>query len=195
MISVMSRSLPLAIVMSLLAVDADAGVRRIWAVSDGEKVDRDARDHPASTRNSVWDGRVVRVSGARNEVVAFQVIVEADDHGVDELSLRLPGLNSVRDRITYRPPAGDPTDYVNRPIEIFAVHYMHVALPSHASWVYEPGSAAAPANPTGWNTVPLVLENARHMRGGLPVRGDANQNHAIWIGICIDRARTPALFP
>src|SRR5207247_10628757 len=102
MISVMSRSLPLAIVMSLLAVDADAGVRRIWAVSDGEKVDRDAREHPASTRNSAWDGRVVRVSGARNEVVAFQVIVEADDHGADQLSLRWPGRDSARDRAPYR---------------------------------------------------------------------------------------------
>src|SRR5207247_2414273 len=116
MISVMSRSLPLAIVMSLLAVDADASVRRIWAVNDGEKVDRDARDHPASTRNSAWDGHVVRVSGARNEVIAFQVIVEADENGINRLALRLPELRSVRDRITYRPPAGDPTDYVNRPI-------------------------------------------------------------------------------
>jgi hypothetical protein len=190
----MSRSLALAVVMSLLAVDANAGVRRIWAVSDGEKVDRDARDLPASTRNSAWDGRVVRVSGARNEVVAFQVIVEADDHGIDQLSLRLPGLNSVRDRITYRPPAGDPTDYVNRPIEIFAVHYMHVALPSHASWVYEPGSAAAPANPTGWKPVQLVPENARNGRGGLPIAVRANQNQAIWIEIYIDRARTQGLY-
>jgi hypothetical protein len=182
------------VLMSLLAVNADADVRRIWAVNDGEKVERDARDHPASTRNSAWDGHVVRVSGACNEVVAFQVIVEADDQGIDQLSLRLPELNSVRDRITYRPPADDPTDYVNRPIEIFAVHYMHVAMPSHASWVYEPGSAAAPAHPTGWKPVQLVPENARPGRGGLPVAVRANQNQAIWIEISIDRARTPGLY-
>src|SRR5881394_4067151 len=112
--------------MSVLAVNADAGVRRIRAVNDGVKVARDARNHPARTRNSAWDGHVVRISGARNEVVAFQVIVEADDRGIDQLSLRLPELRSGRDRITYRPPAGDPTDYADRPIEIFAVHYMYV---------------------------------------------------------------------
>ena len=49
-----------------------AGVRRIWAVNDGEKVERDARDHPASLRNSAWDGHVVRLSGARNESSRFR---------------------------------------------------------------------------------------------------------------------------
>ena len=60
------------------SADAGADVRRVWAVNDGEKVERDARQHPASARNSAWDGRVVRLFGARNEIVAFQVIVEAD---------------------------------------------------------------------------------------------------------------------
>ena len=101
--------------------------------------------------------------------MAFQVIVEADDRGIDRLSVRLPQLVSAADRITYRPPAADPTDYVDRPIEIFTVHYMHVAMPSHASWVYEPGSAAAPKDPTGWKPVQLVPENARPGRGGLPI--------------------------
>ena len=137
----------LALVMLLHAIDACADVRRIWAVNDGEKVARDARDHPASLHNAAWDGHGVHLSGARNEIVAFQVIVDADDRGIDRLSVRLPQLVSATDRITYRPPAADPTDYVDRPIEIFTVHYMHVAMPSHASWVYEPGSAAAPQRP------------------------------------------------
>ena len=64
------------------------------------------------------------------------------------LSLRLPELGvGGRDRITYRAPAADPTDYVDRPIQIFTVHYMHVTMPSHASWVYDRGSPAAPGRP------------------------------------------------
>ena len=51
----------------------EGGVRRIWAVNDGEKVKRDDRQHPARTGNSAWDGRRVRVFAARNEIVAFQV--------------------------------------------------------------------------------------------------------------------------
>src|SRR3954451_9084707 len=80
----------------LATTNADAGVRRIWAVNDGEKIDRDAKNHPASSRNSVWDGRMVRLFGGRNEVVAFQVIVEADARGVNELTVRLPALISGR---------------------------------------------------------------------------------------------------
>ncbi len=96
----------LALAMLLHAIDARADVRRIWAVNDGEKVERDARDHPASLHNSAWDGHVVRLSGARNEVVAFQVIVDADDRGIDRLSVRLPQLVSATDRITYRAARG-----------------------------------------------------------------------------------------
>ena len=184
----------LAVAMALLAIDADAGVRRVWAVNDGEKIARDARNHPAGSHNSAWDGHVVHVSGARNEVVAFQVIVDADDRGVNQLSLRLPELSSGRDRITYRPPADDPTDYVDRPIEIFTVHYMHVTMPSHASWVYEEGSPAAPRHPTGWQPVQLVPEQARSGRGGLPIAVQANENQAIWVEIYIDRARLPGLY-
>ena len=34
----------LALAMVLLAIDAHAGVRRVWAVNDGEKIERDARE-------------------------------------------------------------------------------------------------------------------------------------------------------
>ena len=98
---------------------ADAGVRRVWVVDDGEKVERDALNHPAADRNSAWDGHIARTFGARNEIVAFQVIVEADARGIKTLSVRLPELQSSRDRIVYRAPAADPTDYVDRPIQIF----------------------------------------------------------------------------
>ncbi len=170
---------------------AEAGVRRVWAVHDGEKVERDAANHPAATRNAVWEGRDVRLFAARNEIIAFQVIVEADDRGVAALSLRLPSLNSGGDRIAYRASGADPTDYVGRPIQIFSVNYMHVATPSHASWVYRRGTPAEPPDPTGWKPVQLVPENARAGRGGLPVSIRPGENQAIWIEIYVDRTRKP----
>src|SRR3954451_22954501 len=178
-----------ALLFSLLPAGAHAGVRRVWAVNDGEKIERDARDHPLNAGNSAWDGKVVHLSGARNEIVAFQVIVEADAIGIQRLSLRFPELAASGDRIVYRPPAADPTDYVDRPIEIFTVHYMHVAMPSNASWVYDRNSPAAPADPTGWKPVQLVPENARADRGGLPIRIEPNQNQAIWIEVYIGPSR------
>ena len=99
----------LGIWAGLMASDLEADVRRVWAVTDGEKIERDASNHPLSARNQAWDGRTIRLFGARNEVVAFQVIVEADAGGVRELTASLPELASASARITYRPPPADPT--------------------------------------------------------------------------------------
>ena len=173
---------------------ASAGLRRVWVVNDGEKVERDALNHPAALRNSAWDGRVARIFGARNEIVAFQVIVEADARGINALSVGLRELRSSSDRIVYRVPAADPTDYVDRPIQIFAEHYMEVTSPSHASWVYTRDSPAAPPDPTGWKPVQLVPENARAGRGGLPIAVQPSQNQAIWIEVSIDRTRQPGRY-
>jgi hypothetical protein len=186
--------LTIVFVTAVWATDASAGIRRVWAVNDGEKIERDSRDHPASAVNSAWDGRVVRLAGARNEVLAVQVIVDADARGIGRLSVRLPELVSASDRITYRPPAADPTDTVGRPIQIFAVHYMLVTTPSHASWVYDRGSAAAPADPTGWKPVQLVPENATPGRGGLPIAVRADENQALWIEVYVERLRRAGLY-
>ena len=71
---------------------------------------------------------------------------------------------------------------------------MNVTTPSHASWVYDRDSPAAPPDPTGWKPVQLVPENARAGRGGLPIAVSPNQNQAIWIEIYIDRARKPGVY-
>src|SRR5688572_21184962 len=186
----MKRSLfAIVLLLSAGASGAQADIRHVWAVNDGEKIERDAVEHPLRARNSAWDGKVVRISGARNEIVAFQVMVEADGRGIRALSLRLPSLASPADRIAYQPPAPDPTEYAGRPIQIFGVNYMHVPTSSHASWVYRRGSPAAPADPTGWKPVQLVPENARAGRGGFPIAVAANHNQAIWVEVYIDRTR------
>ncbi len=182
-----------AVAAIFCAARADAGVRRVWAVNDGEKVERDARDHPARRVNSAWDGQRVRVFAARNEVVALQVIVEADEVGIRRLGASLPRLTGPDGHaLIYKPPAADPTDYRDRPIQLLVAHYLHVARPSHASWVYPRDSAAAPKDPTGWKPVQLVPEQAS--RGGLPVAVGADHTQAIWIEIYTGRGRPAGLY-
>src|SRR5215212_6337549 len=103
----------------------------VWAVNDGEKVERDDLNNPNKRGNSAWDGRKIKIFGARNEVIAFQVIVEAGQAGVKRLSVRLPELRrrGGRASIRYSPPAPDPTNYAGRPIQIFSVNYMRVEQP------------------------------------------------------------------
>ena len=86
-------------------IDAQADVRRSGPSATATRSSATQQNHPASARNAVWDGRVVRLFGARNEIIAFQVIVEADGAASAQLSVRLPELVSATDRITYQPPA------------------------------------------------------------------------------------------
>ena len=159
-------ALALLLASCLLPATASAAARRVWAVNDGEKVERDDLGNPSARANSAWDGRVVRIFGARNEVIAFQVVVEADARGIGRLSVALPELKrrGGGGRIAYAPPAADPTDTVGRPIQLFSVNYMNVTTPSHAEWVYAPGSPAAlPCR--GWR----IVTSARTDRtGGFP---------------------------
>ena len=166
---------------------ADAGVRALWAVNDGEKVERDALASPWKGRSSVWDGKTITLSAARNEIVAFQVMVETDDKGVAALSAALPELRGPGGAIVYTPPAPDPTLYAGRSIQLFSVHYLNVTKETHADWAWAPGSPAAPRDPTGWKPVVLVPENARAGRGGFPLRTEANRNQALWVEIYTGR--------
>ena len=164
-------------------------VRTIWAVNDGEKVERDDLNNPNKRENSAWDGQRVKIFGARNEIIAFQLIVEADQNGIERLKVALPQLvqKDGHAKISYTAPVADPTNYSGRPIQMFSVNYMNVEVPSHADWVYKPGSPAAPKDPTGWKPVQLVPENARAGRGGFPLRVAAGQNAGIWIEVYTDR--------
>jgi hypothetical protein len=193
----MSRTIILlALALLLAAAPASAGVAAVWAVSDGEKVERDDRAHPLKAKNAVWDGRTVRLAAARNEIVAFQVIVEADSGGLAALSASLPHLRrrGGAETIAYAPPASDPSLSVGRPIQLFSVHYMNVTSESHADWAWKPGSPAAPRDTTGWKPVQLVPENARAGRGGFPLAVGPGLGQALWVEVCVGRDRPAGVY-
>ncbi|MBE3133314.1 MAG: hypothetical protein IMZ55_07560, partial [Acidobacteria bacterium] len=115
-----------ALLLPAASGPSEAGVRRVWAVNDTEKIAPDNTKSALATSNSAWDGRRVRLFGARNEVLAFQVVVEADEGGIGALSLSVAGLRlrSGTERIVYAPPAADPSNSIGRPIQVFVEHYM-----------------------------------------------------------------------
>lgn len=186
-----ARSFAAGLLLLVAATAAEAGVRRVWAVNESEKVAQDDLHSQYAIRNSAWDGRTVRLFGARNEVLAVQVIVEADERGIGALSLALPELRlrGGTDRLVYAPPGIDPSESAGRPIQVFVEHYMFLPGPSTADWIFRPGSPAAPRKPVGWKPVQLVPENARAGRGGLPVKVAPSRNQAIWIEVYTGRER------
>lgn len=178
----------------------------VWAVSDGDKIKRDDLQHARKARNAIWDGRRVHLVAARNEIVAFQLIVEAAPEGIDRLSAALPALTPAptteraappaptASAIVYVAPAVDPTEYRDRPIQIFSQHYMPVTRGSRATWVFHPDSPSAPKDALGWVPVQLVPENATAGRGGFPLRVAPQQNQALWFDIYVGRDRAPGRY-
>jgi hypothetical protein len=193
-----ARSLAALILIThlLWQVNAAASVRYVWAVNDGEKIEQDDLDNPNKKSNSAWDGRRIKIFGARNEIIAFQLIVEAGADGIKRLSVSLPELReqSGKARIRYAPPALDPTNYVGRPIQLFSTNYMQVETASHADWIFKPGSPAAPKDPTGWKPVQLVPENAKAGRGGFPLQVGPAQNQGVWIEVYTNRTLPAGIY-
>jgi len=180
----------------LLPIRATASVANIWAVNDGEKVERDDLSNPNKSTNSAWDGHKIKVFGARNEIIAFQVIVESGSDGIEHLTVSLPELRQQdgKARIKYAPPALDPTNYVSRPLQLFSVNYMNVERASHASWIFKPDSPSAPKDPTGWKPVQLVPENAKGGRGGFPLKVGPSQNQAIWVEVYTNKTLPAGIY-
>jgi hypothetical protein len=178
----------------VLALPAQGGVAAVWAASDGDKIERDELRSPLKAGNGVWNGSRVRLVTARNEVVAFQVIVEADEAGIDGLRVSLPELRNGESRIAYAAPDADPTRYAGRPIQLFSVHYMHVEQATKASWIYKLGTPSAPRDPLGWKPVQLVPENARAGRGGFPLKVAPGSGQSVWIEIYTGRGRPAGVY-
>ena len=186
------------IILGIVIVPAAAqdAIRAIWAVSDGEKIERDDLANPNKPDNSAWDGAKVRLFGARNEIISFQLVVESGDDGIAELRAALPELRhgETGTAVIYAPPGEDPTDYRDRAIQVFSVNHMLVTEPTTASWIYFSGSPSAPIDQTGWKPVQLMPENARPGRGGFPVRVEPRQNHIFWFDIYLRRDLPPGIY-
>src|SRR5437016_1246324 len=57
-----------------------SGITAIWANDGEDKVTRDERrasQNLAGVLNSVWDGTRIKIFGAKNEVISFNLVLEA----------------------------------------------------------------------------------------------------------------------
>ncbi len=187
----------------------------IWANNGEDKVTQDelrASADPSAVINSVWDGRQIKLFGARNEVVSFCLILEAPSHTVANVSIRFNTLVSLNGE-TIRSELDSNSDFFNwvdRPIELFYVRYLqikgigrllyqdyderHVPERFRRSWT-DDGFAI---DGTGWNdrpdhdkfypdiAVPLELESPFDIAKG--------HNQCIWTDIFIPKSSTSGLY-
>jgi len=144
-----------------------ADIKDIWAIGDGEKIFKYNIYHPGKSRNSIWDGEKIQLSGIYNEVLGFQIIVELDSTGVEALEISMsPPVHKKTGKVM---DGSGSIKYGDRGyIEIFTQHYLHVTRPTQPNWFY--GSEnSAPEAMTGWIPDALIPSYARVGMGGFPV--------------------------
>lgn len=154
---------------------------------------QDALVHPLKSGgpgNSVWDGATVRLFGARNEVVAFQLIVEAKHEGAQGVDVVVSDLTAGPDAtIRGSRPLPQPNDYAGVGVELFTEHHLDVTQYSY----YDPGCGGfyttAAANPriTGWMPDALIPCSAAIGKGGAPFNIAADKNQGVWVDIYLPK--------
>ncbi len=170
----------------------------IWAVDDGEKIFRDDLDNPLEAGggdNSVWDGTTVELFGARNEIIAFQLILEADGAGAQDVNVTVSDLTNGATVIRGSHPLLPPNDYLGLGVELFTEHYFDISTPS---WNSDCGglgwSGDAKPGITGWIPDALVPFAAKQGKGGAPFDIGAGLNQGVWVDIYIPRDAAAGLY-
>lgn len=127
------RVLTLSVVLAGLTVRGTPGraaLTAVWANTGEDKVTQDElrATNGRNVHNSVWDGNRIALFGAKNEVVSFNLILEAGVSSTGGLSVTFNQLNGPSGAtIASSPATGNGVfNWVSRPIELFFVRYLQI---------------------------------------------------------------------
>jgi hypothetical protein len=175
------------ILLSFISCNAPTGIRRIWAIDDSEKIKQEDLENSLATdqNNKVWKEKTINIFGARNEIIAFQLIIQADSSGVSQVNVEISNLTNENSTIPGSAigPA-DPFDYRGRNVELFTEHYLNITKRTPPLWFFS-DSAAPPAYYTGWVPDCLIPFSAASGKGGAPFSVAGNKNQGVWVDILI----------
>jgi len=120
---------PCAVVTS--GVSSSTALTAVWANEGGDKVTQDelrASGHASAVVNSVWDGTCIKVFGAENEVVSFDVVLEAATSKASSVSVSLGNLTGPGGTVIRSVPraAGKLFDWTTTEAELFYVRYLQI---------------------------------------------------------------------
>ena len=165
------------------------GITTVWAVDDCEKVKQDDLEHWAKTspRNTVWDGRTINIFGARNEIVAFQVIIESRNGGATDVNVFLDSLSCGSAVIKNTVQGSGPFNFVGKKIELFTESYVNVT--ERSDWWLASARPLSDALHTGWIPDALIPFEVKgkftHGSGGAPFAIEGSKNQGVWIDVFI----------
>jgi len=106
-------------------------ITAVWANEGGDKVTQDelrATGHASAVTSSVWDGHCIRTFGAKNEVVSFNVVLEAATAKATKVSVTLGSLTGPGGAVIRSAPRATDKlfDWTSTEAELFYVRYLQI---------------------------------------------------------------------
>jgi Domain of unknown function (DUF4091) len=103
----------------------------VWANEGGDKVTQGelrGSGHASAVKDSVWDGHCIQVFGAKNEVVSFNVILEAATSKAGGVSVSLGDLKGPGGAVIRSAPRATDKlfDWTTTETELFYVRYLQI---------------------------------------------------------------------
>jgi hypothetical protein len=189
---------------SALVTHRAAADPSVWMVDDGEKVRRDAvsTSFEHGVDNAIWHpGDAAHLFAMRNESVAFQVVVEADDAALDTVTVELEELDGPDGaKMVEGPPAARGAPAESGRIERFVEHFVEVRRASGGkkhgeSRGWEAGSGPPEREWVGPVPDALVpVDLSQHDWQPYPMRIEARQNGIVWIDVMVPRGQAPGVY-
>ena len=172
--------------LGAVLLPARAAAAAVWVIDDGEKIGRDETSLPFKTgkENPIWaPGKPIRLFGLRDEVVAFQVVIEADAGpvaGVDvDVVFDGPGT-AIR---------------VDRFVEHFFDIKRHTSTGGTAVSIdWAAGSGPPPERYVGWMPDALIPVDMAPAWAPWPMHIAAHQNGVVWIDLTIPPDMAPGMY-
>ncbi len=187
-------SIPLLLLFcSCAKTSAQPGITAAWAIDDGEKVKQNDLNHSGKdgTNNPVWDGHAISLFGAKNETVAFQLILEAAGTGANNVNVVLDSLVNGSSIITNLSSAG-PDYLVGRRIDLFVESYTNVTQRSPFTGGYGFSNARPLPDDDFVGPIPDALvpfeapvKSPANGQGGAPFPVAGGNTQAVWVDIYI----------
>ena len=172
-----------AVAAFVLARSSVAAV--VWAIDDGETIRQGDTSLPFKTGvdNPVWrPGEPIRLFALRDEVVAFQIVIEADTAPLEGVRVEL-----------------SPFEGAGIAVERFVEHFFEIRHPSSTSGRSDSlGWAAGSGPPAGryTGTVPdaLIPVELAPPWAAWPLRVAQGQNGLVWIDLTVPVDLPPATY-
>lgn len=112
-----------------LTSTAVSNITYVWANTGEDKVTHEelrASQNPEAVLNWVWDGQGISLFGARNEVIAFSLILESPTNDAEQVEVRLASLTHESGESIATMADDDPFNFVGQNIELFYVRYLEI---------------------------------------------------------------------